>query len=275
MKDELSEWLDPAAITPWHLVFAVLTVLASWIASNFARKGLLAVLARVHGLTPTAQQLAGRVLKYAIVLIGLGIGLTFLGASVQPLLSMAIVVGVVLVLALRGISNNFAAGILLQTRQPVHVGDEIECEGHIGRIIELNARSVVMTTRDGRRVHIPNSYLLEKPLVNHSEVGARRSEIEARVRGEDLSCRDLVDLITDQTAGVPGVHPDPAPRVLVILVAPDRITVRVRFWHDVPAAADTASAVVEAVSGHLRGLGLVVTVTSDLPLAPLTAPAQP
>ena len=83
----------------------------------------------------------------------------------------------VLVLALRGIADNFAASVVLQARHPIALGDEIESGDFVGVVTELNGRSVVIRTVDGRTVHVPNGEILQERLVNNSTHGARRSEI--------------------------------------------------------------------------------------------------
>ena len=64
--------------------------------------------------------------KYSCWLLGAGIALTFLGVEIQPLLAAALIVAVVAILAIRGVTDNFAAGVVIQSRRPVHIGDEIE-----------------------------------------------------------------------------------------------------------------------------------------------------
>ena len=65
-------------------------------------------------------------------------------------ITVAIVFGVILALALRGIADNFAAGIVLQTRRPIHIGDEVESLGYVGNVLEMDGRAVVIETFDGR-----------------------------------------------------------------------------------------------------------------------------
>ena len=105
--------------------------------------------------------------------------------AIQPLITVAIVFGVILALALRGIADNFASGIVLQTRRPIHIGDEVESLGYVGNVLDMDSRAVVIETFDGRTVHLPNSEVLGDPLINHSTKGARRSEVEVRVRSKD------------------------------------------------------------------------------------------
>ena len=103
----------------------------------------------------------------------------------QPLLVLAVVLAVVAVLVLRGVADNFAAGVVIQASKPIDVGHEIQVEGPDGRpitgvVTDLNSRTVVLETYDGRTVHVPNAKMVQDPIVNHSARGLRRSEVQVR-----------------------------------------------------------------------------------------------
>lgn len=51
-----------------------------------------------------------------------------------------IILGVVLALVLRGIADNFAAGVVIQSRHPVRLGDEIDALRYVGTVRALNGR---------------------------------------------------------------------------------------------------------------------------------------
>ena len=266
-------FLAAPTVSGWDVALAGASILIAWIISLFAKKAILAVLRKTQGISEGAALLTARIARYAIILVGVGVAFAFLGASVQPLLAVAIIVGAIVVLALRGISNNFAAGVVLQTRHPIKVGDEIDVTGYIGTVKELNGRSVVIVTRDGRTVHVPNSQVLESPMVNHSALGHRRSDIQVRAAAEGSRVEELTALISDAAHAVDGVHRREPVAVIVQTVEADRLTLLVRFWHHPLTTATIVSPVVTAVAGALDAAGVRSTVTSDLPLAPLTPPA--
>lgn len=264
--------LDPSGITGWDLLFAVLVTAVAWILSVFARKGVLAVARRTPGITEGVALFAARFVKYAIILLGVGIGLGFLGASVQPLLAIALIVAVVLALVLRGVADNFAAGVLLQARHPLKVGDEIDAGGFTGTVIELNARSVVMHTLDGQTLHVPNATVLQQPIVNHSDRGARRSDVQVRVAASAATPDQVLTWLTDAAASVDGVHKREHVRALAVTISPTRLTVKVQFWHHPLQGVPVTSAVVMALSEALTAHALEGTVTSDLGDPPLVSP---
>lgn len=233
---------------------------------------MLAALRRLQGIGEGAAILTARIVRYAVLLVGIGTAFAFLGASIQPLIAVGLVVAAVVFLALRGISANFAAGVVLQTRHPLKVGDEIEADDLVGRVRELNGRSVVIITRDGRTVHIPNSLLLEQPLVNHSEWGRRRSEVQVRFRST-ASLSTVTDVVLTALDPVEGLHPEHPPAVIARTIEPERTTVAVRFWHAPADDVAASSRVVAALGAALAGAGIEAVVTSEVPVEPLTPPA--
>ena len=269
---DVNDVVNLQSISGWDLGMAAAVLIAAWIASIFAKKGMIALLGRLQGFSAGAAHLAARVVRYAVILVGVGIAFGFLGASVQPLLAVALVVAAVVFLALRGISANFAAGVVLQTRHPVNVGDEIEVDPYVGTVKELNGRSVVITTRDGRTVHVPNSQLLDHPLVNHSALGHRRSEISIRCHATLADLDTVTETVTAAIGAVDGVHRDPAVGVLVIAVEPERLSLVVRFWHDPLGGPAVTSEVVRAAAGALADTNRPAVVTSESAVPALIPP---
>jgi len=267
-----AESLADISIDPWLVVLALVVIVLAWLLSRLTRRTVTRVSQRLEGLSPELRDLAGRIGGYLVLFLGFGIALSILGAPIQPVLAAAILVGVVMALALRGVAENFAAGIVLQTRHPVGIQDEIDALGYVGTILEMNGRAVVIETSDGRTVHLPNSPLLASPLVNHTTHGKRRSEIEVRVKSNDPAATRQGLLAS--TADVPGVLDEPEPDVYVIAIDPDRVTAKIRFWHKPSAGIRVTSDVVSAIAASTRENGTAVSVISPPPDAPLTPPAQ-
>lgn len=273
---DLSGFLQTQSIEWWNVLLAVIAIILGWLLSRFARKGVAAVLHRVKGVSESLVLVASRVVGYAILLFGIGVALALLGANVQPLLAMVIIIAVVLVLVLRGVADNFAAGVLIQTRRPIEVGDEVAIEALDttleGTVRELNSRTVVVATHDGRTVHVPNLQVMQNAIVNDSAHGARRSELQVRLDRGRRTVEELSSVLVDAASGVEGVHSREPARVLVTSVSAERVTAQLQFWHGPRAAPAIVSDVVLAVAAALESAGVAGTVTSQHPAAPLTPP---
>lgn len=266
----------PAGITTAQVVLAILSFVVGWVASHFARTGVLKLALRTPGITDSVAHLAARITQYMLLLVGIGIGLAFLGANIQPLLAMTAIATVVLVLVLRGVADNFAAGVLIQSRQSLRLGEEICVDGPDGPVrgvvVELTGRSVILSSSDGLTVHVPNAGLLSAVLINDSRHGSRRSMIQvriARTSAHDLS--DVITLLTETTASVEGVHSREHVSVLVQSVSPNRWMLAVRFWHHPLHRSSVASAAVIRLSAALESADLDAVITSDPGGPPLVA----
>ena len=256
-----------AGIQWWQLIVAIVVMIVGWILGRVARRTVLALFVRVPGLPQSGAYPAARIAEYLIVALGIGVALAILGANIQPLLAVVIIVAVIAVLVLRGTADNFTAGVLIQSENPVRIGDEIQVDtpggAIIGTVTELTARAAILVTADGRTVAVPNAKLLGDSVVNHTLHGARRSEVQFRLaRAEGEAVDDLLARVVRATAAVPGIRAEPAPRTLATTVLQGRITAVVQFWHDPAQGVVVKSDVVRALAATFADQGVEATVMS-------------
>jgi small-conductance mechanosensitive channel len=269
---DLGDAIAESTVDGWDIVLALLVVLIGWIASRYAARATRSLTSRVEGITPDVATLATRVVRTFVLILGFGVALTILGAQIQPVIAAVILVAVVSALALRGIAENWAAGIVLQTRRPIVVGDTVEIGGYAGTVLEVNGHAVVIETFDGAVVHLPNSETLDNPIVNRSTRSARRSITEVRISRQAIPPPDLLELIERTVSAVDGVLDDPA--VLTSLTALDetRSTLMVLYWHAPSDAMSVTSAVILAIGEAVADIDPATTIISP---PPLLAPATP
>ena len=270
---DLTDIVTTNTITPAQAIIAVLVVIAGWIVSSLAKRWSLALLRRVQGLSEAAAALAARVVRYSLLLLALGIALTVLGAPLQPVLAAVIIVAAICFLALRGIAENFGAGLVIQARRSVKVGDEIEVLGFTGVVKELNGRAVVLHTVDGKTVHVPNSDLLQSPVTSDTERGLARSEIELRAQ-TTLHYREVQRIAHAAVESTAHVRSVPGVQVLLAAHSPEAMTMRIRFWHPPAYRAEMRSACVCSLVDAFEKTDATVSVIWTVPPPPLT-PAPP
>jgi small-conductance mechanosensitive channel len=269
---DVADLVSGSTLSASDVVLAIVVMVVAWILARLARRGMLGVLSKVEGVSPDLRDLFGRLTNYFVLLIGFGVSLTFLGAPIQPMLSAAIIVAVVAALALRGVAENFAAGVIIQTRRPMQLGDRIEALTHDGVVREMNGRSVVIETDDGRTVHLPNAKVLDSPLVNSSANAARRTEIQVHSPGiGDID--GTIEGILAAAGQAHGVLAEPAPVAVVRSIDHDSITMLVRVWHDPrpDAGAAAVSEVIRLIHATEQQHGRSATVFTP----PAAAPAPP
>ncbi len=266
---DISEFVTSTKVTITDVVLAILVLIAAWLIARVARRGVRTVLGRIDGISENQRQFAARITFYFVLLIGVGVALTFVGAEIQPILTAAILIGVIAIIALRGVAENFAAGVILQTRQPIRLGDDIDVHEHSGIVREMNSRAVVLEAWDRRQIHIPNRTVLDNPIVNHTERNTRRSEVEVRLATPD-AFDEAVAAVIETVADVSGVAADPPPEVVFRSVDPGRLVIVVRFAHGPAGPVRVTSDVVRAIAVAERSRGRDVTVTAPPPAVALT-----
>lgn len=264
----MQDFFSGLSFTGWDAALALVVIVAAWVLSRYARRAAEKIMLRVE-IPDDLRSVGVRITGYIVVFLGVGVALGFLGASIQPVLAVVILVAVVALLALRGIADNVAAGVVIQTRRPIRIGDWIEALEFIGRVRELNSRAVIIETNDGRIVHLPNQKILDNPLINHTTAGRHASEVQVRIGGGYQA--DVVHAIDAALRGTPGVLADPAPTVSVSSVEPDRTTMTAKCWHKPSDGAAVTSAAVVAISARLSDRG-EISVVAPPPVPPLVPP---
>lgn len=230
--DNLSELFNPESNSFWNLVLAAAIIIGSVIVARIVRRYVRRWLAEYEGLEDYAGATVGRLAGWIVVFVGVVLALSVMGVDMVPVVLIAIVIVAFLVLSGQSMIQNWAAGLLLQTRRPFHPGDRIESLGFVGDVEMVNVRSVIVLTGDGQIVHLPNLDVLRNPLVNRTgEDGRRRSSITFGVAyGTDL--KHAEHLLRDAASAVPGVHAEPGPTAWVKDLGETAIDLELRFWHD-------------------------------------------
>ena len=116
-----------------------------------------------------------KLVKYLIVTIAFIASLQLLGFNVSVLLagSAALLVG--LGFGLQNLFTDFISGIILLVDGTLKVGDIIEVNSMIYKVLEINFRTTTVQGRDENYIILPNSQLTGSSVTNwtHSEVSSR------------------------------------------------------------------------------------------------------
>ncbi|MDJ0663305.1 MAG: mechanosensitive ion channel family protein [Acidimicrobiia bacterium] len=229
--EQIADSLEPINLDWLSLAIAAAVFLASIVLARFARRGLRQLAARVDIGSPALWAASARISSWLIIFFGMVGSLRVLGIDFIPLMAGLGVAAVVVAVALRPFLENFAAGLTLQLQRPIEVGDQIAVRQIEGEVKELNARTVVIRTMDGRTVHIPNSSVLESPITNFTDGPQRRSVIDVGL-AYDTNLAEAVEVMIDAVAAAPGVIQEPPPEAFIHEFGDSTINARVRFWHE-------------------------------------------
>ncbi|PIS03204.1 MAG: mechanosensitive ion channel protein MscS [Chlamydiae bacterium CG10_big_fil_rev_8_21_14_0_10_42_34] len=139
--------------------------------------------------------------------------------------------GIILGIAFRDITENFLASVLLSIHNPFRNGDLVEIEGITGYVQRLTIRVTVLMSLDGSLIQIPNSTVYKSNLRNFSSNPNRREEFVVGIGYEDV-ISDAQEVAMKVLQSHPAVLKTPEPWVLVDNFGKSTVNLKVYFWLD-------------------------------------------
>ncbi len=142
------------------LIFVTFLILAAagkslarrWVQRQRKHQGIALLLAR---MVQTSILILGFLISLSVV------ALSFKTADLIKLLGVGTV-------AIGFAFQNFLAGILLLLQEPFQLGDYISVTGIEGTVFDIQSRATIVSTKEGRRVVIPNAVIFTSPVAVES-----------------------------------------------------------------------------------------------------------
>ena len=130
----------------------------------------------------------------------------------------------------QNIVNNFISGIILLVEQPVRVGDIVELDNVLGTVLSINTRSTKIKNADGKIFIVPNSFFLEKTVLNASyESTNLRNIVNFSVAyGSDVQL--IENICMDLMLNTEGIEQGPVPQVIFNNFGESTLDFQMIFW---------------------------------------------
>jgi small conductance mechanosensitive channel len=214
------------------IVVAMVVIAISWAFARLTvyalRRGLLG-----RSLSRLLREVIARAGGMLVMLAGLYLVLRIAGLTQ---LALTVVggtglIGLMLGIAFRGITENFLASLFLSLQQPFREGDLVEIEDVTGYVQRLTSRATVLMTLDGNQVQVPNSSVFKGTIRNFTSNPNRRGDFIVGI-GYDDSIPFAQEVALKVLADHPAVLNEPEPLVLVEDLGPSTVNLRVYFWLD-------------------------------------------
>ena len=212
---------------------------------------------RMHVVVPRLARDVVALLAYVLVVATvLRYGLNM---NVGGLLAGTAVVTVVLGFALQETLGALLAGLALAWEQRFEAGSWVEVDGIVGEVEELGWRSLVLRTRLGERVLIPNSQVARARTHLYGE-GEQTVAVPVRLGvaygAPPYAVKEVLQRVA---ADVPLVVAEPAPQVLVREFAESAVVYECRLWTHKPwLAADLTDAFLTRAHTALARAGMEI-----------------
>lgn len=222
-------WRRMLTSMPYILLGFLVLTMSFWAAGLGARISGSMLASRVE--VPLLRDVLSRAIGAMIFIFGIYFvlriyGLTRLAVTV---LGGTGLIGLVLGIAFRDISENFLASVFLSIQRPFRIGDLVQITTETGYVQRLNSRTTTLMTLDGNYVQIPNATVYKSPITNFMSNPNRRESFVIAIgyreiisEAQALAFKILVDH--------PAVLKDPEPWVLVDGLTPELIQLKVYYW---------------------------------------------
>jgi len=221
-------------ITVATLVSIAAVLLATFLAATLLAR-LLARVLRARGKAGEGEIRAlSRVVRYAVWITGLAIGLSTAGINLTALFTAGAIFAVALGFAMKEIVENFVAGVILLLERAIKPGDVLEVEGQMVKVVTMGIRTTIARTLDDEDLVIPNSTLSQSSVKNYTlrdphyriraAVGVSYASDMGRVR----------EVLAGVAQGVDWRLAEPEPRILLLQFGSSSVDWEISVWTDDP-----------------------------------------
>jgi small-conductance mechanosensitive channel len=224
-------WRNIMSAIPF-LIFGIVVLILFWGISALVAKGARAYLTN-RDMNELLQDITAKGIAIFVFLLGI-----YIVFHVADLTNVALTIlggtgllGIVLGIAFRDITENFLASIFLSVQNPFHAGDLVEINDNTGFVQRLTIRATLLMTLDGNHLQIPNSAVYKSSILNYTSNPKQRFSFVIGI-GYDASVTSAQDLATKIFDEHPAVLAEPEPLVLVDKLASSTINLMFYVWVD-------------------------------------------
>lgn len=193
-------------------------------------------------------QFTDSLIKYGLYVLLILVIAGNLGIDLSSVSVMFASAGVGLTLALEGVLNNFAGGVLILLLKPFSVGDYIieDTNKNEGTVKEIRIFHTKLTTVDNRTIVIPNGTLTNNSLTNVTEKEERQLDLKVGISYQS-DLKKAKELLEHLILAHPCVRKDESWKVFVDSLGDHAVILGIRAWVKTEDYWETRWALLEQI----------------------------
>lgn len=133
--------------------------------------------------------------------------------------------------ALKDIGENFLAGIVMVFNRPFKMGDIIQIDNEMGRVIRISMRETTIKSLDGKDIYIPNGDILKKQVVNYTIDDLLQFDFNITVFNKN-NIRSVIEIIQETISSFDEVLNYPPVVVNIIDFRDGMVYLQAIFWYN-------------------------------------------
>ncbi|WP_170560596.1 mechanosensitive ion channel family protein [Ruegeria atlantica] len=235
------------AFTP-NLILGVLCFAAFFALAAICRRIILHSFRKLPKRRQHLASVISTIVFIGVLLFGTFLSIDALGLedALTKLLASAGVVGIVIGFAVKDLTANSFAGLLLNTQAPFRIGDWVEIDGTFGTVERIGPITTEIKMMSGQLVFIPNQVIYTGSFKNYSTYGKRRVTLKSGVSyGDDL--HKVREVTLNEIQKVEGLLKDEKVDFFFTGIGSSTFNFEVRFWINFTRETDYLMAMNDAV----------------------------
>lgn len=179
----------------------------------------------------STHKLLERVIKYSIWIVAVLVILEILGlqGAIVTALAGAGVAGIAIGFAAKDTISNFISGIFLYSDKMFNIGDTVEIDGKVGKVVDIHLRNTVIKGFDNKMITIPNAKTADSIVINYSKQPTRRVDVPIGIAYE-VDMEKAEKVILDVIKKDSDFLENPKPTVVVTKFNDFSIDLEARTW---------------------------------------------
>ncbi len=248
----------------WEILFTVVTWVVALVFIRYNRRLFTRLDDELGAIDVHDRSIKAldQMMDFVTVVVAVFVSLYIWGVDemIYAALTTVGVVGLMLAFAIKDIASNFISGILLILSKDLLIGDAIEVDGIEGTIEKITIRTTSVRRYDGALVIVPNSMILNEPVVDYSATEKRRVEVKV-VLPSTVDIPTATEALREAAERESRRLEDEAIDVLLKGFDASIMTMELRFW---VSRADLISAKTDA-HGHIQAALAQRDIVLDVP----------
>lgn len=244
------------------LTIAVIIFLTGWLFIRLIKRQIFSRIIQ-KAKDPVASQFLTEIVTFIFYIILTITSFKFIGLSklTQTIIGAAGLTTFIIGFALKDIGENFLAGIVMIFDRPFEMGDLIELDGRVGRVIKISIRETTIKTIDGKDVYFPNSDIVKKPFTNYTIDDQLRDTIEIHISSNE-DTEEVIKIILEVVNSFQHVLKSKKASVNINSIVGGKTNLAVNFWYSLRGTRTRngrlKTEIIIAISNKLKEKGIAL-----------------
>ena len=217
-------------VLSFALSIAFLLLLALWLANTIRGR-----VERSQALDDSMKIALSKLVKFVLLTLAVIAAMVTAGIDITAFAVFGGALGVGIGLGLQRVVSNFVSGFVLAFEGSIRPGDVLSIGNTFGTVRAMHTRHIVIRTRDGLDILVPNENLTSTDITNWSYEGDHKIRLRLPVQ---ISYRDDPPQALARLDRLACAHArvltDPPPRAFLLGFGDNGINLELRVWIDDP-----------------------------------------